>query len=83
MTGSVGILLSGTDSLVADNRFKKLELGVLLMIEDPEFGSALNMSINENKFDKVAMEILTGAGAPAASAMRALPSHTRLKPLRH
>jgi hypothetical protein len=43
---STGIFLSGTDSVVAENRFKKLELGLLLMIEHPEFGSALNTSMD-------------------------------------
>ena len=63
--GSAGLLISGTDSTVFENRFRKLDTGILLFVEDPQLGSALNTILNKNRFDNVAMELLTGPGAPA------------------
>jgi hypothetical protein len=62
--GSSGLLISGTDSYVFENRFKKLDMGILLFVEDPELGSALNTVMDENRFDHVGMDIMTGPGAP-------------------
>jgi hypothetical protein len=76
---SSGILLSGTDSVVSENRFKKFGLGVLLMIEDPAFGSALNTSLDDNRFDNVTVDLLTGSVAPAAAAARAVPAPAWIK----
>jgi hypothetical protein len=81
--GSSGLLISGTDSYVSENRFKKLDTGILLFVEDPELGSALNTVMDENRFDHVAMDIMTGPGAPmvmmAAAAEEATPSLTLTK----
>ena len=75
--GSSGLLISGTDSYVFENRFKKLDTGILLFVEDPELGSTLNTVMDENHFDHVGMDIMTGPGAPmvmmsAASTQAAL-----------
>lgn len=81
--GSSGLLISGMDSFVSENRFKKLDVGILLFVEDPELGSALNTVMDENRFDHVAMDIMTGPGAPmvmmAAAAEGATPSLTLTK----
>jgi hypothetical protein len=69
--GSSGLLISGTDSLVFENRFRKLDAGILLFVDDPQLGSALNTILNKNRFDSVAAEIMTSPGAPAAMAMAA------------
>lgn len=61
--GSTGIILSGSDDRVAGNRFKKLETGIMLLVEDPMFGSALNTGLDENRFEHVGAEVLTGPGA--------------------
>ena len=61
--GSTGLLLSGSDNAVSENRFKKLDLGIFLFVEDPSFGSALNTALDENRFDNVGMDVLTGAGS--------------------
>jgi hypothetical protein len=80
VTISTGILLSGTDSVVSENRFKKFGLGLLLMIEDPAFGSALNTSLDDNRFDHVAVDLMTGSGASAtAAAARAVPAPAWIK----
>lgn len=62
-TGSIGLLLSGRDAQVTQNRFKKLELGILLHVEHPDFGSALNTALIQNRFENVGADILTGPGA--------------------
>ena len=75
--GSSGLLISGTDSYVFENKFKKLDTGVLLFVEDPGLGSALNMVMDENRFDQVAMDIMTGPGAQmemATAAARTTPT---------
>jgi hypothetical protein len=75
--GSTGILLSGRDSMVFENRFRKLDLGVMLFVEDSQLGSAFNTVINKNRFDNVAMEIMTSPGSAtmmAAAADASAPS---------
>ena len=66
--GSSGLLISGRDSNVLENRFKKLDTGILIFIEDPDLGSAVNIIMDENRFDHVAMDIMTGPGAPLEMA---------------
>ena len=77
--GSSGLLISGTDSYVFENRFKKLDTGILLFVEDPELGSALNTVMDENRFDHVAMDIMTGPGAPMVM-MSATSTQAKLTP---
>jgi len=82
-TGTTGLILSGSDSSVTENRFKSLDLGIFLMVEDPNFGSALNTAIQANRFDKVGMELMTSAGAvmaKAAAAREALPAAPKFGP---
>ena len=82
--GSSGLLISGTDSYVSENRFKKLDTGILLFVEDPDLGSALNTILDENRFERVAMDIMTGPGAPmvmmaaAAEGVATTPVLTKL-----
>lgn len=63
VVGSTGIILSGSDDQVTENRFKKLETGIMLLVEDAMFGSALNTALDENRFEHVGTEVLTGPGA--------------------
>ena len=72
--GSSGLLISGTDSVVFENRFRKLDAGILLFVDDPQLGSALNTVLNKNRFDNVAAEIMSGPGAPVAMATAATDS---------
>jgi hypothetical protein len=76
--GSSGLLISGTDSTVFENRFRKLDTGILLFVEDPQLGSALNTVLNRNRFDNVAMELLTGPGGPALMAADAAYSNAKV-----
>ncbi len=59
--GSTGLILSGSDTAVQENRFRKLDLGLMLVVDDPMFGSATNISMDENRFEKVGVDALTGA----------------------
>jgi hypothetical protein len=64
--GSTGIILSGSDDRVTENRFRKLESGIMLLVEDPMFGSTLNTVLSQNRFEQVGAEVLTGPGASFA-----------------
>lgn len=66
--GSSGLLISGTGSSVVENRFRKLDNGILLFVDDPQLGSALGTTLDDNRFDNVAMDIMTSPGAPPAIA---------------
>jgi len=70
VTGATGLLLSGNGIQVAENRFKKLEVGILLFVEDFNFGSALNTAMEENRFDNVALDVITGPGSSSALTAR-------------
>jgi hypothetical protein len=59
--GSTGLMLSGSDTTVNENRFKRLDLGIMLLVDDPIFGSAINTAMDSNQFEKVSMDILTGS----------------------
>jgi hypothetical protein len=79
--GSSGILISGTDSNVLKNRFRKLDTGILLFVEDSQLGSAFNTVMDDNNFDNVAMDAMTSFGAPialAAAEAKVVPMWTKL-----
>jgi hypothetical protein len=61
--GSTGIILSGSDDRLTENRFGKLETGIMLLVEDPMFGSALDTTLSENRFEHVGADVMTGPGA--------------------
>jgi nitrous oxidase accessory protein NosD len=71
--GSTGLILSGSDTAVSENHFKKLDLGVLLMIDDPMFGSAFNTSLHKNEFEHVGLDLLTGSAPAAMMALSVAP----------
>ena len=66
--GSTGLILSGSDTAVSENHFKRLDLGLLLMVDDPGFGSALHTTLDENHFENVGTDLMTGSVTPAALA---------------
>jgi hypothetical protein len=66
--GSSGLMISGMDSYVTKNRFRKLDAGVLLSVDDPQLGSAVNIVLDDNNFDQVAADMMTSPGAPMALA---------------
>jgi hypothetical protein len=73
--GSAGLLLSGSDSFVFENRFRKLNAGILLMVEDAQLGSALNTAMKNNRFDNIAVDVMTGAfTSPAMAAVATTPT---------
>jgi hypothetical protein len=80
VAGSIGLLLSGSDTQVIRNRFKNLELGILLHVEDSNFGSAVNTAMDENRFENVTVDVLTGPGASMTGAARTEHTRPRLRP---
>ncbi|HET6822145.1 MAG TPA: hypothetical protein VFH34_05830 [Anaerolineales bacterium] len=68
--GSSGVLISGMDSQVVKNRFRKLDTGILLFVEDPQLGSAVNTVMDDNNFDGVTVDIMSSPGAPMALAAK-------------
>lgn len=79
--GSSGLLISGSDSQVLNNRFRKLDTGILLFVADSQLGSATNTVLDDNGFDNVAMDVLTGPGASmalAAADAKVAPTWTKL-----
>jgi hypothetical protein len=79
--GTSGLLISGTDSNVSENRFRKLDTGILLFVEDSQLGSAISTVIDDNRFDNVALDVMTGLGAQMTTAVadaRVAPMWTKL-----
>jgi hypothetical protein len=74
---NIGLALSGDNVQVNENRFKRLGFGIWLHVEHPDFGSALNTSLNENKFEDVGAEIMTGAGAPEVALASAVQGSSK------
>ena len=69
-TGLTGLILSGSDTSVSGNRFKRLDLGMLLMVDDPNFGSAFNTALDDNRFEDVPQDMMTGAIPSAVMGMK-------------
>jgi len=59
----MGLTVSGRDTQILENRFKKLDTGILLFVEDFDFGSAINTALDENRFEHVAVDVMTSPGA--------------------
>jgi hypothetical protein len=81
-SGSVGIRISGSDIQVDQNRIRQFETGISLHVAHPFFGpaSAFNTSLNDNQFDNVGVEVMTGpdtsaAGTAAANTSSKLQSY--------
>ncbi len=69
--GSSGVLISGMDSQVVKNRFRKLDTGIVLFVEDPQLGSAVNTVMDDNHFDGVTIDVMSSPGAPVAVTLAA------------
>jgi hypothetical protein len=81
--GTTGLILSGSDTSVSENEFKSFDVGALLMVDDPSLGSAVNTSLDENQFEHVGTDIMTGAVSPsafAASTQKAVPAAPKFGP---
>jgi hypothetical protein len=53
------------------------------MVDDPSLGSAVNTSLDENQFEHVGTDIMTGAVSPsafAASTQKAVPAAPKFGP---
>jgi hypothetical protein len=74
--GSSGLLISGMDSSVVNNRFRKLDTGILLFVDDPQLGSAVNTVMDDNNFDGVTIDVMSSPGAPVAMTLAAAEAKT-------
>jgi hypothetical protein len=84
--GSSGLLISGRDSVVFENDFKNLDTGILLFVEDPQLGSAINTVMEKNDFEQVAIDLMTGPGGGSlamAAASAEAPSTSMWSKLPH
>lgn len=77
---NIGLNVSGMGAQVLENRFKKMEAGILLVVETPQYGgSALGATLEDNRFDNVYMDIMTtapGMFEAAAKTMSASASES-------
>ena len=81
--GSSGLLISGMDSSVVNNRFRKLDTGILLFVDDPQLGSAVNTVMDGNNFDGVTIDVMSSPGAPMALAAREAKATSQWTKLPH
>lgn len=65
---NMGLSVSGLGTQVLENRFKKADNGVLLFVEFPDYGSAIGTVLEDNRFDNVYMDIMTGPGMMSEAA---------------
>jgi hypothetical protein len=80
--GVSGLELAGNEIQVIENSFRQFGIGIFLFVEDGFFGSALNTSLDENHFEKVGTDVLTGPGASGlalASAASGAQASSRLQ----
>ncbi len=82
-SGTVGIGISGSDNQVNKNRIRRFETGISLHVVDLFFGpaSAFNTSLNENVFQNVGVEIMTGPDTSSSEAA-ALPTSAKIQSYR-
>jgi hypothetical protein len=77
--GAKGVALSGSDSWVNQNRLEHLETGVLLFIEVEFYGSALNTSLDNNRFENVNMDVTTTSDFPFGLTTNVLRNQSKLR----
>jgi len=77
---NIGLTVSGTNTQVIENRFKRTETGIILLVEDALYGSAINTLLHDNRFDKVAVDIITGPGATYEATARMEPVQKKRLP---
>ncbi|MGB8981719.1 MAG: hypothetical protein WCC12_07570 [Anaerolineales bacterium] len=57
---NMGLSVSGLNTQVLKNRFRKADTGILLFVEFPDYGSAIGTVLEDNRFENVYMDIMTG-----------------------
>lgn len=56
----IGLNVSGLNTQVLENRFKKVSNGILLLVNFPGYGNAFGTILEDNRFENVPMDVLTG-----------------------
>lgn len=67
-TANIGLSISGNGTQALNNRFKKMDIGIMLVINDAIYGSALSTVLEDNRFESVPMDVMTGPGAMVEAA---------------
>jgi hypothetical protein len=79
---NMGLSVSGLNTQVLENRFRKADAGILLFVEFPDYGSAIGTVLEDNRFENVYMDIMTGpATLFEAAAAQGLPEPVQPKRL--
>lgn len=48
-----------------------------LLVDDPDFGSAINTALDENQFREAAVDLMTGPGASSIATACAVPVRSK------
>jgi len=79
---NMGLSVSGLNTQVLENRFRKADTGILLFVEFPDYGSAIGTVLEDNRFENVYMDIMTGPAMMfEAAAARTMPEPVQPKRL--
>ncbi len=57
----IGLNVSGTNTQIIGNRFKKASNGILLLVDFPGYGNPLGTTLEDNRFDNVYADLMTTA----------------------
>ena len=79
---NMGLTLSGWYTQVLENRFEKSDTGILLFAEDADFGSAIGAMLDGNKFEHVALDMMTGPGGMFGAAAKTAVAEELAQPQR-
>jgi len=79
---NMGLSVSGLNTQVLENRFRKADTGILLFVDFPDYGSAIGTVLEDNRFENVYMDIMTGPAMMfEAAAARTMPEPVQPKRL--
>lgn len=59
---NIGLSVSGWGTQVLENRFKKMDIGIMPLVQDCSYGTAFGAVLEDNKFEAVSMDVMTGLG---------------------
>lgn len=67
----MGASISGVGTQILKNRVKRADTGILLFVDFPDYGSAIGTVLEDNRFESVPMDIVTGPMMEEAATMSA------------
>ncbi len=66
----MGFSVSGMGTQVVENRFKKVSTGILLFVDFPGYGNAVGAILEDNRFENVYMDVMTGPAMMLAASAK-------------